>query len=104
MTLKLRYADFRTVTRRDTGTVPTSDAAEIFRRAWTAFGRLPRPQPIRLIGLSVSGLIRAKEPWQLGLFDRSVRTERLGRLTDELRGRFGPNAVRRASLPAREPP
>ena len=104
VTLKLRYADFRTVTRRDTGTVPTSDAAEIFRRAWTAFGRLPRPQPIRLIGLSVSGLIRAKEPWQLGLFDRSVRTERLGRLTDELRGRFGPNAVRRASLPAREPP
>ena len=75
-----------------------------FRRAWTAFERLPRPQPIRLIGLSVSGLIRAKEPWQLGLFDRSVRTERLGRLTDELRARFGPNAVRRASLPAREPP
>jgi DNA polymerase-4 len=103
VTLKLRYADFRTVTRRDTGTVPTSDAAEIFRRAWAAFERLPRPQPIRLIGLSVSGLIRADGPRQLGLFDRSVRTERLGHLTDELRARFGPNAIRRASLPAREP-
>ena len=97
--LKLRYADFSTLGRRDTAAVPTNDAAEIFRRAWAAFERLPRRQSVRLIGLSVSGLGRAQAPRQLALFDRSARTERLARVTDELRRRFGPNVVRRASLP-----
>jgi len=97
VTLKLRFADFRTLTRRDTTEPPTADGGEIFRRAWTAFGRLPRPQPIRLIGVSVSGLVR-EEGRQLGLFERAGRAEQVGRLADELRARFGPDAARRASL------
>ncbi len=98
VTLKLRYADFRTVTRRDSATAPTADGGEIFRRAWSAFTRLPRPQPIRLIGVSVSGLQPEAEPRQLPLFGRTMRAEVVGRLADELRARFGPGAVRRASL------
>ncbi len=103
VTLKLRFADFRTVTRRDTRGVPTADGGEVFRRAWEAFERLPRSQPVRLIGVGVSGLEPAGQAFQLGLFDRSGRAERIGRLADELRARFGPDAVRRASLlrPAR---
>ncbi|MBI3458535.1 MAG: DNA polymerase IV [Candidatus Rokubacteria bacterium] len=104
VTLKLRFADFRTVTRRETSTAPTADGGEIFRRAWSAFTRLPRPQPIRLIGLSVAGLNRDTAPRQLSLFGRTVRVEQVGRLADELRARFGPNAVRRASLLVRPGP
>jgi len=98
VTLKLRLADFHTLTRRDTTAAPTADGAEIFHRAWAAFTRLPRSQPIRLIGISVSGLMRDAEGRQLGLFGRTGRGEQIGRLADELRARFGPNAVRRASL------
>jgi DNA polymerase-4 len=98
VTLKLRFADFRTLTRRDTTAAPTADGAEIFHRAWAAFTRLPRSQPIRLIGISVSGLMRDAEGRQLGLFGRAEHGERIGRLADELRARFGPDAVRRASL------
>jgi len=98
VTLKLRYADFRTVTRRESSTAPTADGGEIFRRAWDAFTRLPRPQPIRLIGVSVSGLQAEGAPRQLPLFGRPMRAEAVGRLADQLRARFGPGAVRPASL------
>ncbi len=98
VTLKVRFADFRTLTRRDTTVAPTADGGEVFWRAWKAFTRLDRPQPIRLVGLSVSGLSRDGDPQQLALFAAVGRAERIGRLADELRARFGPSAVRRASL------
>jgi DNA polymerase-4 len=98
VTLKLRFADFRTLTRRDTALTPTADGAEIFRRAWTAFGRIERAQAVRLIGLAVSGLGPDGEPRQLALFGRPERAEGVARAADELNARFGPAAVRRASL------
>jgi DNA polymerase-4 len=98
VTLKLRFADFRTLTRRDTIESPTADALDVFRRAWHLLEGVPRPQAVRLIGLSVSGLERGADSRQLSLFDGGGRAERLGRLTDELRARFGAGAVRRASL------
>jgi DNA polymerase-4 len=100
VTLKLRLADFRTLTRRDTSDPPTADAGDIFRRAWGAFTRVERRQPVRLIGLSVSGLERRGQAEQLPLFGRPAadRAERIGRVTDELQARFGPRALRRASM------
>jgi DNA polymerase IV len=98
VTLKLRFADFHTLTRRGTGEAPTDDGSEIFRRAWVAFSKVPRPQAIRLIGLSVSGFAAAGDPQQLALLGRPDRTERLGRVTDEVRARFGPRALVRGSL------
>ncbi len=98
VTLKVRFADFRTLTRRETSPAPTVDGGEIFRRAWSAFSQLKPVQPIRLIGLSVSGLSRESDSRQLGLFPSNARAEEVGRLTDRLRARFGPDAVRRASL------
>jgi DNA polymerase-4 len=103
VTLKLRFADFRTVTRQDTRDTPTADAGEVFRRAWAAFVRVPRPRAVRLIGLAVSGLGPAGGVQQLALLGEDpVRAERLGRVADELRARFGARAIVRASLLARE--
>ena len=98
VTLKLRFADFHTLTRRGTGEAPTADGGEIFRRAWAAFSKVPRPQPIRLVGLSVSGFASTSEPQQLPLLGRPDRADRLGQVTDELRTRFGPRALVRGSL------
>jgi DNA polymerase-4 len=98
VTLKLRFADFHTITRRGTDDAPTSDGGEIFRRVWAAFSKVPRPQAIRLIGLSVSGLASASEPQQLALLGRPDGIERLGRVTDEVRARFGAEALVRGSL------
>jgi DNA polymerase-4 len=99
VTLKLRFADFRTLTRQETTEVPTADAGEIFRRAWAALARLPRPLPVRLIGLAVSGLASAGSAQQLPLLGPDpLRTERLARAADQVRARFGPRALVRASL------
>jgi DNA polymerase-4 len=98
VTLKLRFADFHTITRRGTGEAPTSDGGEIFRRAWAALSKVPRAQAVRLIGLSVSGFAAAAEPEQLPLLGKPDRTDRLGRVTDEVRARFGSGALVRGSL------
>jgi DNA polymerase-4 len=98
VTLKLRFADFGTLTRRGTDEAPTADGGEIFRRAWIAFSKIPRSQAVRLVGLAASGLVPADDPRQLPLFGRPDRTDRIGKVTDEVRSRFGPDALVRGSL------
>ena len=69
VTLKLRYSDFKTVTRSQTLFMPTDrdrvlagTAASLLLEKTDAGER-----PVRLIGLSASGLLRKDEPQQLWL-------------------------------------
>jgi DNA polymerase-4 len=97
VTLKLRFADFSTITRAHS-TDPTDDGLRIYREASALFDRIALRQPVRLIGLSVSGLGPAGHG-QLSLLDpAAVRRERLARAVDGLAERFGDSAVRPASL------
>jgi DNA polymerase-4 len=97
VTLKLRFADFRTLTRSHT-TDPTQDGLELYRRVATLFAREPLAQPVRLIGVSASALT-AEHTGQLGLLEASaVRRERLARAVDRITGRFGLDAIRPATL------
>jgi len=96
VTLKLRWADFRTLTRSHTGD-PTQDGLEIYRRAVLLLAREPLIQPVRLIGVSAS-TFRAEARGQLSLLDQTaVRRERLARAVDRITGRFGRSAI----VPAR---
>jgi len=97
VTLKLRFADFTTITRSHTDD-PTQDGLKIYREAAALLDRVTLRQPIRLIGLSVSGLI-APSGGQLPLLGPdAVRRERLARALDRLADRFGDQAIRPASL------
>jgi len=100
VTLKLRFADFQTLTRRETAEPPTADGGEIFRRVWAAFDKVPRLQAVRLVGVSVSGLAPAGGAEQLPLLGGGdpARAERVARVTDEVRARFGADALVRASV------
>ncbi|HEX2440311.1 MAG TPA: DNA polymerase IV [Methylomirabilota bacterium] len=96
ITLKLRWADFHTVTRSHTGD-PTQDGLEIYRRAATMLAREPMVQAVRLIGVSAS-TFRAQALGQLPLLDpAAVRREQLARAVDRITARFGRSAI----LPAR---
>lgn len=57
--VKLRYHDFRRVTRDQTIEEHTSDAALIRRIAAHCLRRVPLEQRLRLLGVRVSGLVRA---------------------------------------------
>jgi DNA polymerase-4 len=97
VTLKLRFADFSTLTRRHTDD-PTQDGLLIYRRARALLERIPLRQPVRLIGLSVSGLGPAAAG-QLSLLEPdALRRERLARAMDRVTARFGLESLRPASL------
>ena len=100
VTLKLRVAPFETRTRQRTLAEPTADAVEIYGTARTllrdvlAGDRVAgKVSPVRLIGVSVSGLVAGT---QLGLFDQA-RTSRLNEALDAVRSRFGTEALGRAT-------
>ena len=106
VTLKLRFADFRTLTRSHTGD-PTQDGLELYRRVMVLFARERLVQRVRLIGLSASTL-GPPASGQLGLLDpNAVRRERLARAVDGITGRFGVGVIRPAALvrprPRRDP-
>jgi DNA polymerase-4 len=101
VTLKLRFADFRTITRRHT-LDPTQDGLAIYREASALLERIPLSDPVRLIGLSVSELGPAARGQLSLLAPDQPRRERLARALDGLAARFGDAAVRPASLLGRE--
>jgi DNA polymerase IV len=102
VTLKLRYAPWQTITRRQTAE-PTQDGLEIYRRAVTLLSRESLDRPVRLIGLSVSHLGPAASG-QLQLLDpAAVRREQLAHVVDRLARRFGDDVVKPASLLDRKP-
>jgi DNA polymerase-4 len=97
ITLKLRFADFRTLTRSQTAE-PTRDGLEIYRRASALLERIPLVDAVRLIGLSASVLV-SPDSDQLSLFGGAARRrDELARAIDQLASKFGPDSVRPASL------
>jgi DNA polymerase-4 len=59
--LKLRYDNFKTLTRDQTIAVPTQDARTIRRAAGECLKRVPLDRRIRLLGVRVGALCRADE-------------------------------------------
>ncbi|HKY31283.1 MAG TPA: DNA polymerase IV [Candidatus Polarisedimenticolia bacterium] len=67
--LKVRYADFTSVTRRRTLSSPFEDPATIVRLARDLMGRTGAGRrKVRLIGIAVTGLVERDEPFQAPLF------------------------------------
>jgi DNA polymerase IV len=101
--IKVRFADFRTVNRSRTLATPTDVSREVFETAWALFRALKPAEPIRLVGVRVEGLARsggaAHQP-MLGEPERGWREADAA--VDAAAARFGPAAVRPASLLPRE--
>jgi DNA polymerase-4 len=100
ITMTLRVAPFETRTRQRTLREPTDDDVTIFRIARQLLRDAlkedregGRTSPVRLVGVSVSGITQGE---QLGLFD-AARHARLNAALDTVRARFGDQALDRAS-------
>ena len=96
--LKLRYANFQTITRSRTLPLPTDEATQLHREASAMLDalRLERVR-VRLIGLGTSNLVPADASRQLGLMEDD-RWGVLERAADVARTRFGDEAVTRGAL------
>ena len=104
ITLKLRYADFTTISRRrslkqggDTDQVIFSTGLELMNKALSW-----EKQPVRLIGIGVSNLTQAGK--QLDMLDTSAqRLENLNRAVDRIRKKYGFSAIKTGrTLPLRD--
>lgn len=100
VTLQLRVEPFETRTRQRTLIDPTADDLRIFetarallRDALAADRRAGRVSPVRLVGVSVTGLGGGE---QLDLFT-GARVSRLNAALDAVRSKFGDDALDRAS-------
>ena len=98
VTLKLRFSDFRTLTRSHTLDDLTDQAGEIYHEARRLLRQASTGQEVRLIGVSVSNLVPAREALQLHLFLSREKAERVSRAMDLVQTRFGDGAISRASL------
>jgi len=97
--LKLRWQGFRTITRQHQMHPPSCDAFSLRRAAMALLQREEISQPVRLIGVSVSGLCD-RPSVQLDLFDEDAqgreKREQLSRSVDALRSKYGAPAIGRA--------
>jgi DNA polymerase-4 len=103
VTLKVKYGDFTLVTRRATLEDATDDDRAIYETARAQLERVDLARPVRLTGISVSGLAGAEDRAQLALFAAPVaprpdaaRRRALNAALDSIAERFGEAAVTRA--------
>ena len=100
ITIKLRYSDFKTITRSKTiepgnsDLVVTQVAGELLHKAYNG------KRPLRLFGLSLGHLSPVAGLEQGNLFASAADSahNEIDLLMDEIRGRFGPDAINRANL------
>ena len=95
--VKLKTADFRTLTRQHRLAASSNTSDVIYRNAELLLRQIDDPGPFRLIGVAGFDLEPAAADQQLELLDSGrQRGERLDRALDQVNARFGAGAVRRA--------
>ncbi|MBT9162296.1 MAG: DNA polymerase IV [Dehalococcoidia bacterium] len=94
VTLKLRYADFTTITRSRTLKQASNTDQTIFDTGLELLNKAlaQEKQPVRLIGIGVSNLVEPSR--QLDMFDSSAqRLEQLNIAIDRIRDKYGFTAI-----------
>ncbi|HET9722942.1 MAG TPA: DNA polymerase IV [Actinomycetota bacterium] len=97
VTLKVRLANFTTLTRSRTLPAPTDVGADLYQTAAELYRGLPGARRrVRLLGIAATGLLPAGEE-QLALL-RGERRADVERALDRIERRFGPGAAMPAAL------
>lgn len=106
VSIKVRFSDFRTITRARTLPTATDVARTIHAQTVTLLRDTGAGAPVRLLGVRAEGLVGAEQPEQLSLDDaRPVSRWRDAEVAaDVARSKFGAAAVRPASLLRRDVP
>ena len=93
ITLTVRYADFKTFTRRTTLPASTNDTGEIYRSAVAILDDIRLRTSVRLFGISLSAL--GKDDNQMALFQDPDREKRaaMTRAMDAVNDKFGEHSI-----------
>jgi len=103
VTLKLRRADFKQLTRRVTIEEATHSTNTIYEQGLKLLAQVKAPTKFRLIGIGLSNLVPVADiPRQLSLFGKTEPNDRswenVERAMDAIKERFGRDAIKRGGL------
>ena len=103
VSIKVRFADFRTITRSRTLAVPSDVGKELYDTARELFDALGDTGPIRLVGVRAERLVPVDEtPTQLELGAREHGRRDAELAADRAARRFGAGVVKPATLLRRD--
>ncbi len=98
VTIKIRFADFTTVTRSETLESATDVARDLYRAACGLLRNVAlENKPIRLVGVGMTSLTAASAPRQLAV-DRPAKWDDLADAVDQVRSRYGTGSIKPARL------
>lgn len=97
ISIKVRFADFTTITRAHTLPEPTAVGQRIGDAAHELFDQVDLRMAVRLVGVRAEKLRRAREP-DAALWDDDQEWRRLESALDDAAARFGKGSVTRATL------
>ncbi len=93
--LKIRWSDFTTLTRQTTLPTSTDNEDEIFHTAVKLMKTVRKPnQPVRLIGVGVSGIGRARSANSACGMQGSEKSRKLQEVMDELQEKYGKDVIK----------
>ncbi|HWA66353.1 MAG TPA: DNA polymerase IV [Mycobacteriales bacterium] len=103
--IKVRFSDFRTISRSRTLTEPTDVARTIYDTAVALYDALEiEGVPLRLVGVRLEGIARAADvPEQLTLSGDDEEWRAAARAVDQVAAKFGREAIRPAALVRHDP-
>ena len=99
---EIKYNTFKSVSHQMHLDTPTASTDVIYSAACKLFDELWDGTPVRLLGVRTSKLTQDDAPIQLNLFDyaapKSEKQQKLDAALDDIRKRFGSDAIKRGSL------
>lgn len=104
VSMEIKYHDFQNMSHQCQLQKPTNEDDILYETACQLFEESWSGEPVRLLGIRTSKLSAESEPEQLSIFDIEMPKEpdekhkKLNAAMDEIRKRFGDNAVKKASL------
>ena len=119
ISVEIKYHDFTSCSHQKRLSESTNSDRQIYQAAVGLFRELWNQEPIRLLGIRSSKLSEEGEPRQLSLFDMMEaevqqgtvgrektdqirrKHEQLDRVLDQIRRKYGTDAVKRGSLAQR---
>jgi DNA polymerase-4 len=96
--LKIKYSDFKTITRSHTLSMPTAVVMEIYQIAQDLMAKLNFPKPVRLIGVTATNLIEAGKQLELFPDENHEKSKKIDKTLDEVRAKFGRGSLVRGRI------
>lgn len=99
ISIKVRFADFKTISRSKTLDLPTTGTQEIFEVAKALYLGLNLDRVlIRLVGVSLDSLVENDDVTQMVLGERTSSWQQADRAIDRVKAKFGRSSLRPARL------